>query len=222
MNLLIVEDDPTLGSGLRTAFNSAQFRAELVTCGAKADEVLQRHEYSCIILDLSLPRVDGIDLLKRLRGRGDRVPVLILTARDAVDDLVGGLEVGADDYLTKPFGLAELEARVRALIRRGRSVTRGEHVFGSARLVVESQELWVGEQIVKLADRECTLLERLAHDLGSVVTKSQLSNCLDRLELSPNAIEVYVHRLRKKLTGSGFEIKLIRGIGYMLCERRSE
>ena len=183
----------------------------------EADTALASQVFDLLILDLGLPRMNGIDVLKRLRARKSAQPVLILTAQDGVDDRVRGLDAGADDYLTKPFALPELEARVRALTRRGtgqpRCIEIGQLSYDQADRVVK-----IGGQLVDLSAREIGLLEIFLLRVGRLVSKDQLVDhlCGWGEEVSSNAIEVYVHRLRKKLEDSGVRIVTVRGLGYCL------
>jgi two-component system, OmpR family, response regulator len=171
-----------------------------------------------VILDLGLPRLDGYEVLRRLRRRGSKMPVLILTARDALDDRVKGLDLGGDDYLTKPFDLPELEARVRSLIRRGQSGGGSLLSHGTLTLDTVGRRATLGGEPLDLSARELGVLEVLMLRSGRVVNKDQLAEQLygwDE-EVGPNAIEVYVHRLRRKLEPAGVTIRTIRGLGYLL------
>jgi two-component system, OmpR family, response regulator len=180
--------------------------------------VLAAQNYDLVILDLGLPRLDGYEVLRRLRRRGSKMPVLILTARDALDDRVKGLDLGGDDYLTKPFDLPELEARVRSLIRRGQSGGGSLLSHGTLTLDTVGRRATLGGEPLDLSARELGVLEVLMLRSGRVVNKDQLAEQLygwDE-EVGPNAIEVYVHRLRRKLEPAGVTIRTIRGLGYLL------
>ena len=217
MRILLAEDDPVIADGICRALRRGGCAVDHVADGMEADTALASQVFDLLILDLGLPRMNGIDVLKRLRARKSAQPVLILTAQDGVDDRVRGLDAGADDYLTKPFALPELEARVRALTRRGtgqpRCIEIGQLSYDQADRVVK-----IGGQLVDLSAREIGLLEIFLLRVGRLVSKDQLVDhlCGWGEEVSSNAIEVYVHRLRKKLEDSGVRIVTVRGLGYCL------
>ena len=217
MRILLAEDDPVIADGLGRALKRGGYAVDHVASGTEADAALASQAYDLLILDLGLPRLPGIEVLKRLRARKSAVPVLILTAQDGVDERVRGLDAGADDYLTKPFALPELEARVRALTRRGtgqpRCIEIGSLAYDHADRVVK-----INGQVVELSAREVGLLEVFILRAGRLVSKDQLVDhlCGWGEEVSSNAIEVYVHRLRKKLEDSGVRIVTVRGLGYCL------
>jgi len=218
MRILIAEDDPLLADALRCTLRKSGYAVDWIEDGRKADAALCAAEFDLLILDISLPGLGGLDILKRLRARNSRLPVLLLTALDSVNDRVRGLDAGADDYLGKPFQLAELEARVRALTRRGMSggATLIRHGRLSFDVVGRSADL--GGERLDLSARELSLLELFLQRPGQLVTKERLVNhlCEWGEEVSANAIEVYVHRLRKKLTPAGVKIATVRGVGYCL------
>lgn len=218
MRLLIAEDDPLIADGLIRAMRAAGYAVDHTANGEEADEALRRFAYDLLILDLGLPRMDGTQLLERLRARGGTLPVLILTARDGLQDRVSGLDLGADDYLVKPFDLPELEARVRALLRRQRPSLSGRLRFGDLLIDVTGRSVYHGDQRVELSGREFGVLELLARRAGRVVSKEQMLESLTGWDedVGPNAIEVYIHRLRRKLEPCGLEIRTIRGLGYLL------
>ena len=214
MRILLAEDDPLLGDGIRAGLGLEGDTVDWVTDGVAADQALTTDEFDLLVLDLGLPRRDGMEVLRGLRKRGDMTPVLILTARDKVADRVAGLDAGADDYLSKPFDLDELLARVRALTRRhtGRAVPHLEH--GDLRLDPATHQVSLAGQPVELAPREYALLRLLLEQRGKVLSRSRLVEALYGWdgELESNAIEVHVHHLRRKL---GNElIRTVRGIGY--------
>ena len=218
MRILVVEDDPILGDGLSRSLSNSSYAVDWASDGTKADHLLSQTSYDAIILDLGLPKLDGLEVLRRLRQRSTHTPVIILTARDDIDDRVTGLDLGADDYLTKPFNLAELEARLRALIRRSHEKTEGVMEFGSLRYDMNGQRVFIAGEPVNLSAREIGVFQILALRAGRVVSKEQLLDhlCSYGEEVFPNAVEVYVHRLRKKLESSRIVIRTIRGLGYLL------
>lgn len=214
MRILLAEDDPLLGDGIRAGLGLEGDTVDWVTDGVAADQALATDEFDLLVLDLGLPRRDGMEVLRGLRKRGDMTPVLILTARDKVADRVAGLDAGADDYLSKPFDLDELLARVRALTRRhtGRAQPLLEH--GELRLDPATHQVSLGGEPVELAPREYALLRLLLEHRGKVLSRTRLVEALYGWdgELESNAIEVHVHHLRRKL---GNElIRTVRGIGY--------
>jgi len=218
MRILIAEDDPVLADGLTRSLHQSDYAVDCVATGDQADHVLLAQNYDLVILDLGLPKLDGFEVLRRLRHRGSKVPVLVLTARDGLEDRVRGLDLGADDYLTKPFDLPELEARVRALIRRGQSGGTAVLSHGALHLDTAGRRATLNGASLDLSARELGVLEVLMHRSGRVVNKEQLAEQLygwDE-EVGANAIEVYVHRLRRKLEPAGVVIRTIRGLGYLL------
>ena len=218
MRLLVVEDDAMLADAIARAFTQAAHAVDLVRSGEEADRALLAAEYDLVLLDIALPQIDGLEVLKRLRGRRSNVPVLIMTVRDAIEDRIAGLDLGADDYITKPFHLSELEARVRALIRRAHAGSTSELVHGRLRLDMAGRRLFCDDQPMDLSARELAVLELLLLRAGKVVTKQQIVDSLYGWEdvSSSNAIEVFVYRLRKKLEASGVDIRTIRGMGYLI------
>lgn len=215
MRVLIAEDDALLAEGLARSLRDSGYAVDCVKTGAEADSATAAFEFDLLILDLNLPKMSGLEVLKRLRSRSRELPVLILTGQTGVEDRVRGLDLGADDYLAKPFALEELKARVRALTRR---TTGTPMLFRRGGLSYDpvGKVARINGEVVDLSARECTLLEMLLQRAGRWVSKGQL---LDHLcewgeEVSTNAIEVYVHRLRKKLTVAGVEIVTVRGLGY--------
>lgn len=218
MRILMVEDDEMLADAVTRALSQSAHSVDVARDGESADRALQDNPYDLAILDVGLPGIDGLEVLRRLRRRRSRVPVLVLSARDGVEDRVAGLDLGADDYLTKPFHLFELEARVRALIRRANSQADSEIVHGRLRLDVAGRRMYCDGQPIELTSREFAVAELLLMRVGRVVTKQQIVDHLYGWEesLSSNAVEVLIHRLRKKLEHSGSDIRTIRGMGYIV------
>ena len=223
MRILIAEDDAIMADGLTRSLRQSGYVVDRVGTGVEADSAVTRGEFDLLILDLGLPRMGGLEVLRRLRARQSRLPVLILTALDGVNDRVRGLDLGADDYLAKPFALNELEARVRALTRRGSAgvssvLHHGELSYDQVGRVTE-----IHGKPLDLSARETGVLEILLQRVGRIVSKEQL---VERLcewgeEVSTNAIEVYVHRLRKKLEAGGVRIVTVRGLGYCLEKQKN-
>ncbi|MBI5279403.1 MAG: response regulator transcription factor [Burkholderiales bacterium] len=223
MRILLVEDDKVLADALSRALVQAAHTVDVVGTGEQADEALAHDVYNLAILDIGLPGIDGLEVLKRLRARRSGVPVLMLTAFDTLADRVKGLDLGADDYLAKPFDLPELEARVRALLRRGISVAPMlEH--GSLTFDTVGRRAFFDGKPLELSARELALLELLLLREGRVVSKEHIANHLygwDE-EVADNAIEVFVYRLRRKLEPLGCEIRTVRGMGYLMERARHE
>jgi len=218
MRVLVAEDDRTLADGLCRALRANGNAVDHVEHGQSADTALAAQNYDLVILDLGLPRLAGLDVLKRLRSRGSSTPVLILTAADSVEQRVRGLDLGADDFMAKPFALTELEARIRALVRRGMGAASSTLKLGSLSYDQVGRQAWVADQQVELSARELALLEILLQRNSRLVSKEQIVEhlCGWGEEVSHNAIEVYVHRLRKKLEGGNVRIATVRGLGYSL------
>ncbi|MER2540990.1 MAG: response regulator transcription factor [Azonexus sp.] len=223
MRILIAEDDAIIADGLSRSLRQGGYAVDWAPNGMEADTALLTVAYDLLILDLGLPKLSGLDLLKRVRGRNSAIPVLILTAMDGCGDRVKGLDLGADDYMVKPFDLAELEARVRALTRRSAGTTPtiqcGQLIYDQVGRVAQ-----IGGQSIELSAREIGLLEVLLTRMGRLVSKDQLVDhlCGWGEEVSHNAIEVYVHRLRKKLECGGVKIATVRGLGYCLERPQAE
>ncbi|MBU3054634.1 MULTISPECIES: response regulator [Pseudomonas] len=218
MRILLVEDHPQLAESVAQALKGAGWTVDVLHDGVAADLALASEDYALAILDIGLPRLDGFQVLARLRERGKTLPVLMLTARGEVKDRVHGLNLGADDYLAKPFELSELEARVKALLRR--SLLGGERQQRCGDLVydLDTRRFLLKDEILSLTSREQAVLAALIARPGRVMSKEQLASQVFGLdeEASPDAIEIYVHRLRRKLEGSRVRIVTFRGLGYLL------
>jgi len=220
MRILIVEDDDVLGSGLMRILQAEGYAVDLMPRGEQAVLAAGRERFDLVILDVGLPGIDGFEVLRRLRGDAQRMPVLVLTARDTVDDRVHGLDLGADDYMAKPFAMPELVARVRALIRRSQAQSGPRVVHGPLALDTVARRAFLRGAPLDLAAREWAVLEVLLARVERIVSKESIIQAVASWgdELSPNAIEVYVSRLRAKLEPAGVRIRTVRGFGYMLEE----
>jgi len=218
MRILVVEDDPVVADGVKQSLKRAGFAVDHVASAEAAEAALRDEPFDLAIVDLGLPKMDGMELVRRLRRRGGALPILILTARDTLEDRVDGLELGADDFMVKPFQLPELIARIRALIRRSRSVTSSEIEYGALKVDLGRRSTLLGGERVELTGREWSILECLLLHAPRVVSKDRLLQSITGwdAELSQNAIEVYVSRLRNKLEPGGIHIRTVRGIGYRL------
>lgn len=220
MRLLLVEDDELLGNGIEAGLKQAGFAVDWARDGRSAQLALDTTGYELVVLDLGLPRVGGMEVLKQLRAKGSDLPVLILTARDTVGDRVAGLDAGADDYLVKPFALSELVARIRALLRRAHG--RSSEVIRYRDLVLAPESLAVtrGNDTIMLSGRECAILVDLIEHRGTALSRARLEEGLYgwNEEIESNAVEVHISNLRKKL-GADL-IKTIRGVGYLVPKDR--
>ncbi len=218
MRLLLVEDNKVLADWLSRTLRKQQYAVDWIENGADADYVLRTETYDLVLLDLSLPRLGGHEVLRRLRERGNGTPVLVLTADNTTRSRVTELDHGADDYVAKPFEVEELEARIRVLLRRSAHVANPQIACGDLVYLGASREFTLAGKPLTLTPRERTVLEVLILKVGATVTKSALGQSLSSLDdgVSADAIEIYVHRLRKKLEGSGATIVTLRGLGYLL------
>ncbi len=217
MHVLLVEDDVVLADGLSRILQSHGMVIDVVGNGSQADLILQGAEVAVVVLDIGLPGIDGFEVVRRLRARASNVPVLLLTARDAIEDRVRGLELGADDYLVKPFATAELVARIKALARRN-APKPALLTLGRLKLDTFTHRALVDERAIELSVREWAVLEYLLQQSGRVVSKQQIIDAILPWgdDLTTNAVEVYISRVRLKIADAGVSIRTIRGFGYML------
>lgn len=220
MRILVVEDDVDLGDAVQRRLKRDGYAVDWQRDGQSADEVLRYQRYELVILDIGLPRRDGFSILRGMRARGERTPVLMLTARSEVEDRVGALDVGADDYLSKPFDFREFDARCRALLRRAQGIASGSTTIGELVFDRTSKTVMIGTTLIDLPRREYRLLEILIGNMGRVLSKEDISSQLFDFddEAGANAIEVYVGRLRRKL-GEHLNIRTMRGLGYVADPR---
>ncbi len=220
MRMLLVEDDNLLGDGIQAGLAQAGFSADWVKDGIAADLALKTGQYAAVVLDLGLPRLSGLELLQRMRAAGNKVPVLILTARDAIEDRIKGLDGGADDYMVKPFDLHELAARLRALVRRSRAEAAPLLRIGEVELDPATRRAAFKGNPLELSTREFALLHVLMLNAGHVLSREQLGEQLYSWgeEIESNAIDVHVHHLRRKLEPE--LIRTVRGVGYLMPRAR--
>ena len=218
MRLLLVEDDALLADGLAQSLRQSGYLVDIASDGKTADRWLESEQYELAVLDLGLPGLDGSEVLIRLRKRKQRLPVLILSARDAIEERVRLLDLGADDYLVKPVALNELEARVRALIRRGQAIAEPNIHLGRLTLDTIGKRAWLDEEALDLTAREWAALEFLATRVNRIVSKEQIMQSLYGWEedITPNAVEKFISRLRSKLEPADIIIRTVRGLGYYL------
>lgn len=218
MRILLAEDDEMLADVIFRTLSQSAHLVDIARNGGAAVDALLSAEYDLLILDIGLPVLDGLEVLRRLRLKKPELPVLMLSVRDGIQDRVKGLDLGADDYLTKPFHLFELEARVRALIRRAHSPSGLEIFHGRLRIDLTGRRIFCDEQAIDLTAREFALVELLFMRLGRVVTKQQIITHMYGWEegMASNAIEVLIHRLRKKIEHANCTIQTIRGMGYLV------
>jgi DNA-binding response OmpR family regulator len=226
-SLLIIEDDELLRDGLCAQLKQAGHNVTSASDGETAQSILETLRFDGVVLDLGLPKISGMEVLRWVRKRLPALPVLILTARDGIDDRVQGLNAGADDYLTKPFDMAELQARLGSLLRRSRlpafggSLELASTTTGHLRVDAHLPQAWLGDEELELTQREWALLQLLVTHAGRVVSREDVLETWQTDPVEPgavasNALEVYIHRLRRKLADSGLNIRNVRGLGYML------
>ena len=217
MRILVVEDDPLLAESLVRALQQQGYGVGHARRGQDADTALRTHHFDLLLLDIGLPDVDGFEVLRRLRARSDATPVLVVTAREAVDERVHGLDLGADDYLTKPFSLSELEARVRALLRRAKPALAARIVVGGLTVDSAARRAKIDGCAVELTAREWALLELFLARPGHALSKLAIARTIgdSAAAIAPNTVEVYVSRLRSKLEPAGIVIRTVRGFGYL-------
>jgi two-component system OmpR family response regulator len=220
MRILVAEDDQAIAAGICAALRQGGHAVDRVEDGARAQAALNDTPYDLLVLDLGLPRLDGTEVLQQARRRGNHLPVLVITARDGVRERVRVLDLGADDYLVKPFALTEFEARVRALLRRYAAQGAPELRFGRLRLDLPGHRAWVDDRALALTAREFGLLEALATRPDRVTSRAQLIEALCNWDqdLTDNGLDIAIYRLRRKLAGSGTQVRTIRGLGYLLEE----
>ena len=220
MRILIVEDDASLAYGIAQILRAKGYTVESTDSGDDALDSAARERFELLLLDIGLPGMDGYEVLRRLRLAEDQIPVLVMTARGAVSERVHGLDLGADDYLAKPFAMDELSARVRALIRRASSQAAPRIIHGPLTIDKVARRAYIGGEPLELTAREWAVLITLLAKVEKIVSKESIINAVAdwRDDLTPNAIEVYVSRLRAKLEPAGIKIRTVRGFGYMLEE----
>ena len=218
MRILIAEDDPAIAAAITASLRQGGHAVDHVTSGAQADTALRDGAHDLLVLDLGLPALDGSEVLHRLRQRGSGVPVLVITAREGLNERVRVLDLGADDYLVKPFALDEFEARVRAQLRRVTSNGNPDLRIGRLRLDLAGHRVWIDDQSLELTAREFGLLSALAVRAERIVSRAQLVEALCDWgqDLTDNGLDIALHRLRRKLQPGGMGIRTVRGLGYML------
>jgi len=218
MLILLVEDDEPLAASIAGALQAQGWHVDVSARGEPVPLSLARDAYDALILDIGLPGIDGLETLRRVRAQGSLLPVLMLTARDGVDDRVTGLEAGADDYLVKPFAPVELVARLRALTRRHENRRAGQMVLGELRFDLQAQRAYIGTRALQLSAREVVVVQYLMHHAERIVSRAQLVALLPSPEAAPsdNALELLMSRLRAKIEPAGLRLRTVRGLGYML------
>lgn len=218
MRILVAEDDQLLQGALRLGLENSGYAVDIIDNGVGAASALLDVDYDLLLLDLGLPGMDGTDVLRQVRKNGCNLPIIVITARDTIEDKIEGLDLGANDYITKPFDFRELDARIRAFLRKDTFGNKMEIIHGPIRFVINSREVFVNEVAAELTPREVAVLELLLQKAGRMVRKRQMIEHVANWDEEPsdNAIEIVVHRLRRKLESSGIRISTVRGFGYML------
>jgi two-component system OmpR family response regulator len=218
MHILLVEDDAPLAESIATAIRARGWRADVSATGEPVPASLKQDEYDALVLDIGLPGIDGLETLRRVREQGSFLPVLMLTARDGVDERVLGLEGGADDYLVKPFAITELLARLRALVRRHELRRSETLVLSALRFDATARRATVGDREIRLSARECIVLQYLMLKTGQIVARDQLSALVPGWDAATtdNALELLISRLRAKIEPGGVRLRTVRGLGYLL------
>lgn len=214
----MAEDDAMLADGLVRSLKQTGYMVDWTADGEEAEAILRVQEFDLVVLDLTLPNMDGLEVLRLLRSRKVPVPVLIITARSEVEDRIKGLDLGADDYLTKPFEMGEFDARVRALLRRSRADGLETLSCGALSLDMAAKRAYLNDQSLDLPRREFNLLEVLMSRQGRIISKDQIIDSITDFddELTSSTVEIYIHRLRKKLESTDVAIRTVRGVGYIL------
>ncbi len=218
MRVLLAEDDALLADGLIRSLKQADYTVDWTADGEEAESILRVSEFDLVILDLTLPNMDGLEILRVLRQRNVPVPVLIVTARSDVDNRIKGLDLGADDYLTKPFEMGEFDARVRALLRRSRADGLKVLSCGALTLDMAARRAYLNDRSLDLPRREFHVLEVLMSRHGRIISKDQIIDSISDFndDLNPSTVEIYIHRIRKKLEATDVTIRTVRGVGYIL------
>ena len=224
MRILLAEDDRTLATGIARALTAADWIVDHVNSGDVAEIAAQSVDYDALVLDLNLPHRSGFDVLEHLRSAGKDIPVIIITARDSLEDRIHGLGIGADDYLTKPFDIAELNARLHAIVRRRGRVASAGGPAGEIELDARSRAIVVNGARIDLSANEFDLMAIFVANIGNVVSKEEIARELSQSDgaISANAVEVSVHRLRKRLEETTYSLRTVRGLGYLLEKNRHQ
>ncbi|MFA6209813.1 MAG: response regulator [Candidatus Obscuribacterales bacterium] len=220
MRILVAEDDQLMQGALRLGLENSGYAVDVIDNGSAAASALIDVDYDLLLLDLGLPGLDGTEVLRQVRKSGRSLPIIVITARDTIEDKIEGLDLGANDYITKPFDFRELDARIRAFLRKDTFGNKMEIVHGPIRFVTTSREVFINDVAAELTPREVAVLELLLQKVGRMVRKRQMVEHVGSWDEEPsdNAMEIVVHRLRRKLEASGIKISTVRGFGYMLDE----